>query len=1528
LLTQTGAITLHGTGGGGDVPLSARNDGVWINGAVRQTANGGGLVSITGDGILRPGLDEENTGVYIGRDGVALVSTIDGPIEITGTGRGALQDAYNANDGIRINRLGTRIETVSGNINLDGTGGGGEDSNRGIRMNADTLVTTADGAIRLVGQGGGGFQDSNANSGIELDAARVTATGSGAVTLEGRGGGAATDDSNDNYGIRLLNAGAKVETVGGQISLTGIAGRGETQNRGVVIDTNTALTTATGAIALRGTGGGGNFAGSVRNDGILVNGIVQQTAAGGGTVTLIGDGLAGANFGGDNNGVNIGRDAVARVSTSGELRLTGTASGTAADGVSGNDGVRILRAGTVVETRSNASLVVNGTGGPGEDSNRGLFTDLGITLSSQGGDLALTGRGGGGFEDSNANYGLLVQCSLSTTGTGKISGNGTGGGNLADASNDNDGVRITGAGTSCTTADGDIVFTGQGGPGEDSNRGVFVQAGARLFSTGGTIDLDGTGGGGFASGTDGSSSNFGVVVSSSTLQATNTVNIVIGGTGGGTSADGSNDNDGVRLTGTGTGARILSDSGAITITAFGGPGEDNNRGVLLNADTLVATTNGTISVTGTGGGGSDEASANFGVDIITARLIAGNAGTITLHGTGGGGVTDNSNDNAGVRLLNARALIESDAGAISITGIGGDGEVQNRGVQLGNLTRVLTTTGAITLHGTAGGGDFLNSLRNDGVYSDATIEQLAASPAAVTITGVGTTGPEFTDENIGVIFGRGGTSVVRTVTGNISVTGSGSGRLGDSVDNNDGIRMSTLGSRIESTSGIITLNGTGGLGEDVNRGILLNVGTTVSTVDGAVVLVGQGTGGFASGTDGSSGNYGIELSNARVLGIDTGTVSMQGTAGGTIADNSNANIGLLLVTAGALIQSNLGAIDLTGNGGPGEDGNRGLQVNSGTTVAATTGGITLTGTGGGGFTDAGNNVGIELAGSVASSGMSAAALTLIGSGGNGGESDNGNHGVALTAATSLIRSLDAPILIDGNGGATVTTSPDADNNYGVRLAGTGARIESLGNATITIDALGGGGRNGNSGCFLETGNIGTNAAITSVRSDITVTGMGGGNGGDAHGVYLEDFAHITTGSNGAITLIGTSGTTTNGRGVQIRDGAYVTAVDGAISINGAGMGSADSDGILLLDTRILATGSASITLEGSIAELTGEGLESSNTNNVIGGATATGDITIITDSYQATEGRIQSTGQLTIRPLSNGQPLWVGVGNSNIDRAFLEIGDNEIDNLVDGFTRITIGSANTGTVDIDSSVFTDPVTFSGQNVVVSQLDAGANAITLRSGTGAVSEGGFGSAATGAMISVQGLVSPGTNTVGEVTFNGAVNLPARYAVQVDSASGPGAGHDSLIANGSLTLSGTLEVSGTFSAPLGTTLTIIDNDGLDPVSGTFAGLPEGASFIGGANSYRVSYVGGTGNDVVLTVIDPLPAAANALPPERLPGGVRLRFQGAPNTLYNIEHTPGLNPSSWTVIDTPTSDGSGLFSFDFLSSDPRGYFRAASP
>jgi autotransporter-associated beta strand protein len=91
--------------------------------------------------------------------------------------------------------------------------------------------------------------------------------------------------------------------------------------------------------------------------------------------------------------------------------------------------------------------------------------------------------------------------------------------------------------------------------------------------------------------------------------------------------------------------------------------------------------------------------------------------------------------------------------------------------------------------------------------------------------------------------------------------------------------------------------------------------------------------------------------------------------------------------------------------------------------------------------------------------------------------------------------------------------------------------------------------------------------------------------------------------------------------------------------------------------------------------------------------------------------------------------------------------------------------------------------------------------------------------------------------------------------VFGVEGTGAGFgqfDQLAVTGTVALQGDLAVILDFDPPPGTTFTIVDNDGTDAVTGTFAGLPEGAVFASGGSFFKVTYKGGTNNDVVITAL----------------------------------------------------------------------------
>ena len=59
-------------------------------------------------------------------------------------------------------------------------------------------------------------------------------------------------------------------------------------------------------------------------------------------------------------------------------------------------------------------------------------------------------------------------------------------------------------------------------------------------------------------------------------------------------------------------------------------------------------------------------------------------------------------------------------------------------------------------------------------------------------------------------------------------------------------------------------------------------------------------------------------------------------------------------------------------------------------------------------------------------------------------------------------------------------------------------------------------------------------------------------------------------------------------------------------------------------------------------------------------------------------------------------------------------------------------------------------------------------------------------------------------------------------------------------------------GTGTLATGTIFTVINNISANPIFDTFSTLPDGSTFTSNGNNFQVSYTGGTGNDLTLTVV----------------------------------------------------------------------------
>jgi hypothetical protein len=133
--------------------------------------------------------------------------------------------------------------------------------------------------------------------------------------------------------------------------------------------------------------------------------------------------------------------------------------------------------------------------------------------------------------------------------------------------------------------------------------------------------------------------------------------------------------------------------------------------------------------------------------------------------------------------------------------------------------------------------------------------------------------------------------------------------------------------------------------------------------------------------------------------------------------------------------------------------------------------------------------------------------------------------------------------------------------------------------------------------------------------------------------------------------------------------------------------------------------------------------------------------------------------------------------------------------------------------------------------------------------------------------VLGDVSPGTATApGRLTIDTYTSYPDA-ALEVDLAgTSAGSTYDQLVVLSFLSLTGpgfqqSLDVNLMFDPSIGQAFRIIDVRSAAAVEGSFQSLPEGSSFLAGNTQLRITYRGGTGNDVVLTVV-PEPATAGLL------------------------------------------------------------------
>jgi uncharacterized repeat protein (TIGR01451 family) len=350
------------------------------------------------------------------------------------------------------------------------------------------------------------------------------------------------------------------------------------------------------------------------------------------------------------------------------------------------------------------------------------------------------------------------------------------------------------------------------------------------------------------------------------------------------------------------------------------------------------------------------------------------------------------------------------------------------------------------------------------------------------------------------------------------------------------------------------------------------------------------------------------------------------------------------------------------------------------------------------------------------------------------------------------------------------------------------------------------------------------------------------------------------------------------------------------------------------------------------------------------GTTGTGSLNLQAAASYTGSTEIFSNARLLVNSLSNVLPNTTAILLNGGEFNYSTSGPNVVDEIESIRGNGTVNLAVNTTIRLlgNSSYSWDGFVTGGGNVIkfgtgvltLGALSASTGSFSVREGKVIVTNSGntmpmiveqagvLGSdvaASTGALTGGSAFaaeIQPGDSGFGVITVEGNFSTGTQALTVFDLiGNNPGVNQDWITVPNALdtvTLSGPLAVNLPTPLPFGTSAMLINNSGADAIIGTFNALPEGAVQNFSGNFYRVSYVGGDGNDFAIT----RPAALSFITPSPLPngsvgvpyGGSIVATGGFPP--YTFSAISGLPPgvtlnSSGAFVGTPT--GSGVFNFN---------------
>jgi len=468
--------------------------------------------------------------------------------------------------------------------------------------------------------------------------------------------------------------------------------------------------------------------------------------------------------------------------------------------------------------------------------------------------------------------------------------------------------------------------------------------------------------------------------------------------------------------------------------------------------------------------------------------------------------------------------------------------------------------------------------------------------------------------------------------------------------------------------------------------------------------------------------------------------------------------------------------------------------------------------------------------------------------------------------------LSAPaVTIIGGGGINATAVANVTNGVVTSITVTNGGSGYTSSPTITIAS------NGNPNIYFNSAvNLAGNTLLSATNGSVPASIF--------FASTVDGLGNLAVESSGTVTFNGNVGATNRVGVLEVRSAinnnlnGIAASFNGNLNTSTLSLSNVNGDvrflGSVIVQTALnTSAANYSLTFLGNSTAIGGQA------NFLNAGKVSLSNTTLFSGAVSFNnagsldlQGIVTASGTLTVqRPVSVPAPLSLNLSSAS----------NLISGAMSGTSVITLGGTGNLVLSANSPLFSGNFQVNTGSL---QVSAFYNNATVNLGGGTLK----GTGQVFNVIGVTGSLAPGSS-LGTLTVGSQLTLASgnTFVTQINGANVGSFGQVS-VTSGVTSLGGsTLSITSATGLAAGQQITIINNGNTVPINGQFKGLVEGASITVGNTVFTISYKGGTGNDVVLTVnsiVNPV------LPPNFTATGVD--YGGG--SVVQINYTNGTNLS----------------------------------